>query len=71
MPEEKKLSREEVEKLKEAVKEHPTIGEEEKSNTLQHLEEWYLEDQAEGLLLQELLEKFPFLEGVLVELGLI
>ncbi|MEO1942006.1 MAG: hypothetical protein ABGW77_03845 [Campylobacterales bacterium] len=67
----KELSREELKKLKEIVKEHPEIGEEERSNTLKHLEEWYIEDQAEGILLEELLERFPFLEGLLMELGLV
>ena len=42
-----------------------------KKSSVELIQEWYLEDQANGILIEELLEKFPFLESLFIELGLI
>jgi hypothetical protein len=57
--------------LVEAIEQSQKLKPEEKKVTLEHIREWYLEDQAQGILVETLLEKFPFLEALFVELGLI
>jgi uncharacterized protein (UPF0335 family) len=47
------------------------LSEEEKSNSLRHIEEWYAEDQAFGLLYEKLAAISPALESLLGELGLL
>ena len=47
------------------------MTEEEKSNALAHIEEWYEEDKASGLLIETLVEKFAALEPIFAEMGLI
>ncbi len=64
---------EKLERLKEAIKNHPELSEEEKSNALKHIEEWYIEDQADRYFWNELKEKLleisTKLEPILAELG--
>ncbi|WP_456451676.1 hypothetical protein [Hydrogenimonas sp.] len=62
---------EKLEKLKEAIKNSDKLSEEEKSNALAHIEEWYEEDKAFGTLVEVLTEKFAALEPIFAELGLI
>jgi hypothetical protein len=62
---------EKLEKLKEAIKNSDKLSEEEKSNALAHIEEWYEEDKAFGTLIETLTEKFAALEPIFAELGLI
>ena len=62
---------EKLEQLKQAIQNSEKIGEEEKKNALEHIEEWYEEDKAFGTLLETLVEKFEPLETVLADLGLI
>jgi len=64
---------EKLERLKEAIKNHPEMSEEQKSNALAHIEEWYIEDQADRVILKELRQKLlqisEKLEPILAELG--
>jgi len=64
---------EKLEALKEAIKKSPELSEEEKSNALAHIEEWYIEDQADRVVPQmikeKLLEISAKLEPILAELG--
>jgi len=62
---------EKLEKLKEAIKNSEELSEEQKSNALAHIEEWYEEDKAFGALIEALIEKFSELEPIFAELGLI
>ena len=62
---------EKLEALKEAIRNSDKLSEEEKSNALAHIEEWYEEDRAFGALLETLTEKFAALEPIFAELGLI
>ncbi|GEM_PF-762071 len=68
---------EKLEKLKEAIKNSPDLTEEEKSNALAIIEEWYIEDLADQevnlveMLKAKLLELTAKLEPILAELGFI
>ncbi len=62
---------EKLEKLKEAIRSSKELSEEQKSNALAHVEEWYEEDKAFGSLIETLVEKFAELEPIFSELGLI
>ncbi len=62
---------EKLEKLKEAIISSEKLTEEQKSNALAHIEEWYAEDKAFGTLVEALIEKFAELEPLFSELGLI
>ncbi len=66
---------EKLEKLKEAIKAHKELNEEEKSNAIAHIEEWYIEDKADKVIWQDLKEKLleisSKIEPVLKEIGLI
>ncbi len=62
---------EKLEALKAAIRNSDKLSEEEKSNALAHIEEWYEEDKAFGTLIETLIEKFAALEPILAELGLI
>ena len=62
-----------LEALKEAIKKSKELSEEEKSNALKHIEEWYIEDQADRvvpkMIKEKLLEISAKLEPILAELG--
>ncbi|WP_345976025.1 hypothetical protein [Sulfurimonas sp. HSL3-7] len=60
-----------LEKIKEAVVHSDILSEDEKSQTIKHIEEWILEDKAEGTLYQELIELTNGIKPLLAELGLI
>ncbi len=60
-----------LEKIKEAVTNSELLSESEKSQTMQRLDEWILEDKAEGTLYQELIELANGIKPLLAELGLI
>jgi len=62
---------EHLERIKEAVKNSKVLSEEEKSNTLQHIEEWIAQDKASGLVYEELLKITNKIEPILAELGLV
>ena len=64
---------EKLEALKEAIKNDKNLSQEEKSNALAHIEEWYIEDQADRVVPQmikeKLLEISAKFEPILAELG--
>ncbi len=60
-----------LEKIKDAVEKSELLSEAEKSQTMQHIDEWILEDKAEGTLYQELIELANGIKPLLAELGLI
>ncbi len=66
---------EKLEKIKEAIKNSPHLSEEEKSNALAHIEEWYVEDQADKyfwqMVKEKLLEISAKIEPILAEVGLL
>ncbi len=60
-----------IEKIKERIKESKELSDEEKSNAVEHIQEWYAEDKAWGAFIGELAKISPKVEAILVELGLI
>lgn len=60
-----------VNKIKSAVNSSKDLTQDEKSQTMKHLEEWIEEDKAEGILYKELASLSAKLEPILAELGLI
>jgi len=61
---------EHLERIKEAVHKSD-LSEAEKSQTIQRLDEWILEDKAEGVLYEELIELVNGIRPLLAELGLV
>ena len=57
--------------LKERVKEHKNLSEEEKSNTIKKIDEWLIEDKAEGIFINELIDISKKIVPILEEIGLI
>ena len=60
-----------IEKIKEKIEESKELSQEEKSNSVKHIEEWYAEDKAWGIFIGELAKISPKVEAILVELGLV
>jgi len=60
-----------LERIKENIDKSNELSEEEKSNSMKHIEEWYREDQAWGTLIEKLSETSPKVKALLAELGLI
>jgi len=60
-----------LERIKEGIKQHPELSEDEKSNSIKHIEEWYREDQAWGTFIEQLSELSPKIKALLAELGLL
>jgi len=60
-----------LEKIKDAVENSEILNESEKSQTMQRIDEWILEDKAEGILYEELIELANGIKPLLAELGLI
>ena len=64
---------EKLQALKEAIESSPKLSEEEKSNAIAHIKEWYEEDIAQGILWEEiknkLLEISEKIAPILDELG--
>jgi phage-related protein len=61
---------EHIQRIKSAVKDTVHLDENEKTETIKHLEEWIVEDKAEGLLYEELEAIASGIKEVLSELGL-
>jgi pheromone shutdown protein TraB len=60
-----------IEKIKENIDVHNTLSQDEKSDSMKRIEEWYAEDQAWEALMLELSEISPKIKTVLADLGLI
>jgi flagellar biosynthesis regulator FlaF len=60
-----------LERIKENIDKSETLNEEEKSNSMKHIEAWYAEDKAWGVFLNELAEISPKVKTILADLGLL
>ena len=60
-----------LEDLKQKVKNHKDLEENEKTNTIKKIDEWLLEDKAEGIIANELINISKKLTPILEEIGLI
>ncbi len=60
-----------LERIKEAIEKSEHLSDEDKSQSVKHIEEWILEDKAEGIFYQELIELTSGVKPILAELGLI
>jgi len=60
-----------LEKIQDGIRESTLLTEEEKSLSMKHIDEWLLEDRAEGTLYNELMELASGIKPMLAELGLI
>ena len=60
-----------LEKLKEHIKNHKDLDESEKTNTIKKIDEWLLEDKADGIIIGELTEISKKIVPLLEEIGLI
>jgi hypothetical protein len=60
-----------LEKIKENIDKSNALTEEEKSDSMKRIEEWYREDMAWGTFMKELSEISPTIKALLAELGLI
>ena len=62
---------EHLNRIKDAVINSKELNEDEKTNTIKHIDEWLLEDKAEGLFIEELLDLTSAVKPILAELGLL
>jgi hypothetical protein len=62
---------EHLEKIKDAVINSKELSEDEKTNTIKHIEEWIAEDKADGILAEELIKIANGIKPILAELGLL
>jgi hypothetical protein len=62
---------EHLNRIKDAVVNSKELNEDEKTNTIKHIDEWLLEDKAEGLFIEELLDLTSAVKPILAELGLL
>ena len=60
-----------MELIKENVDRSDALSEEEKSDSMKRIEEWYAEDQAWGTFITELSEISPKVKSILANLGLL
>jgi len=60
-----------LEKIKDSIDRSETLSEEEKSDSVKRIEEWYREDMASGTFMKELSELSPTIKALLAELGLL
>jgi hypothetical protein len=62
---------EKLEKIKEAISKSTKLSEEEKSNAIKHIEQWYMEDKAFGLFLESLFKISKNIQPLLEETGVL
>jgi len=60
-----------LEIIKENVDKSDALSQEEKSDSMKRIEQWYAEDQAWGTFIAELSEISPKVKAILANLGLI
>ena len=63
--------KEHLTQIKEAVTNSKELSNDEKSDTIKRIDEWLLEDKAEGTFLEELTELASGIRPILKELGLL
>ena len=59
-----------IEKIKEALPKTKHLTDEEKTNTMKHIEEWLAEDEADGYFIEKLSELSINIKPFLQEIGL-
>ena len=64
-------NKERLTRIKDAVKTSKELSESEKTDTIKRIDEWLLEDKAEGMFLEELVEIASGIRPILKELGLL
>jgi hypothetical protein len=62
---------EKYEKLKDAIIQSGNLSEDEKTQSVKHIEEWITEDRAFGLIYDELVEVSEAFKEIFKELGLV
>ena len=60
-----------LESIKENIDKLDTLSQEEKSDSMKRIEEWYAEDRAWEALMAELSELSPKVKTILADLGLL
>ena len=60
-----------LQQVKEKIQNHADLNEEEKSQTMKKIDEWLLEDEAEGIIVAELTELSKRVVPILEEVGLL
>ena len=60
-----------LEKIKDSIDRSETLSEDEKTDSVKRIEEWYREDMAAGTFMKELSELSPTIKALLSELGLL
>ncbi len=65
------MPKEKIEEIKTAIQGSNILSEEEKSQSMRHIEEWITEDRAFGLIYDELLEINEVFKEIFRELGII
>ena len=63
--------KEHLTRIKDAVSASQILSVSEKTDTIKRLDEWLLEDKAEGIFLEELIEIASNIRPILKELGLL
>jgi hypothetical protein len=63
--------KEKLQKVKEHIINHKQMNEDEKSNTIKKIDEWLLEDKADGTIVSELTELSKKVVPILEEIGLL
>ena len=65
------MPRERVEEIKEAIQKSDKFSDSEKSQSVQHIEEWFAEDKGFGIIYNKLIELNIGFEEIFEELGLV
>ncbi len=60
---------EHLQKIKDAVTNSKELSEDEKTDTIKRIDEWLLEDKAEGIFVDELIKIASGIRPILAELG--
>ena len=65
------MPKERIVEIKEAIAQSEKLSEVEKSQSVQHLEEWIAEDKGFGIMFNELVEINTVFKEIFAELGLV
>ncbi|MCH9741377.1 MAG: hypothetical protein K0U38_11155 [Epsilonproteobacteria bacterium] len=65
------MPKERVEEIKDAIHQSEKLSDSEKSQSVQHVEEWIAEDKGFGIMFNELVEINTAFKEIFAELGLV
>jgi len=65
------MPKEKIKEIKDAIVESDILSEDEKSQSMKHIEEWFAEDRGFGIVYNELLEINEVFKEIFKELGLV